>query len=482
VTKSVGEIYKLCHCQTRLLQATWQVEANTYQVSKKQGTQLTAFESGKRSHMSFCDVLFVGHECSGTNMYSYLKTTFTRSNVYQHIPPYYEEPDYKVVHGHDNNRRVIDAGTLPKLVECITNEDFVHNHVYALILTYPVVTDKLTLMLALRSRFNTKIQTPSRYIKETVHKIRLRVVSFIRTWMTICPRDFDAQMLHHVKEIELALFIRNKYYGDDISIKELYLKPIESESPIPPTIQLEFETNTILDYDSIEIARQLTIIQEELLYTIPREELFTWVKEDKKGPSLEKMTEYYNRVKWWVGYEITAVESVQDRVQILEKFVDIGLECLRLLNINMVLAISAGLTSIAVQQLKQTVSEGYTMKREKLLQYLDYNTGTQQLLMLNRYTRTPSIPYIDLFMINLSHIEKSDPTYLNNNGIEMINFYKLRRYSEVIAQIQSRQVGEKYKLQVYPRLKELLQNIPLYSEEQVIKQGSARNRIKGLFE
>jgi acyl carrier protein len=300
--------------------------------------------------------------------------------------------------------------------------------------------------------------------------------------MTICPKDFDAQMLHHVKEIELALFVRNKYYGDDISIKELFPKPIESESPIPPTIQLEFETNAILDYDSIEIARQLTIIQEELLCTIPREELFTCAKDDKQGPRLEKMTEYYNRVKWWIGYEITAAESVQDRVQILEKFVDIGLECLQLLNINMVLAISAGLTLTAVQQLKQTVSEGYTMKREKLLQYLDYNTGTQQLLMLNRYTRTPSIPYINLFMINLSHIEKSDPTYLNNNGIEMINFYKLRRYSEVIAQIQSRQVGEKYKLQVYPRLKELLQNIPLYSEQQVIKQGSARNRIKGLFE
>src|SRR3989338_9948829 len=105
--------------------------------------------------MYFEDVSFGLEEYADTNIYSFLQQTINSPLAYfETIPPFDPEPDNHIALEFYHNYYV-DAGTLPKIIEHLTEienpEDF-----WPLINGHLHVTDSLTLMRALRSRFNSK--------------------------------------------------------------------------------------------------------------------------------------------------------------------------------------------------------------------------------------------------------------------------------------------------------------------------------------
>ena len=55
-------------------------------------------------------------------------------------------------------------------------------------------------------------------------------------------------------------------------------------------------------------------------------------------------------------------------------------------------------------------------------------------------TRLPCIPYLGIFLSDLTFIEEGNPDSIVMEGVETINFVKRRKVADVIAKIQTYQV------------------------------------------
>jgi hypothetical protein len=95
----------------------------------------------------FGDILFVGYQY--TNLYFLLQSSISFPQVYcESAHSYFAEPDTHLIINDDQlGNRVLDAGTLPKIVEYLTSIDLVDK---GFIQSYSNVTKSKTLMRTLR--------------------------------------------------------------------------------------------------------------------------------------------------------------------------------------------------------------------------------------------------------------------------------------------------------------------------------------------
>lgn len=79
---------------------------------------------------------------------------------------------------------------------------------------------------------------------------------------------------------------------------------------------------TFKDYDPLEVARQLTLIEQDLYRRIENKECLNqaWNKPDKeeKSPHIVAMIKRFNLVSVWVATEIVKTEKLADRVTVLK--------------------------------------------------------------------------------------------------------------------------------------------------------------------
>jgi son of sevenless-like protein len=154
----------------------------------------------------------------------------------------------------------------------------------------------------------------------------------------------------------------------DKKIKSLK-KPekIENVRPDAPTpiLPKTFKDLTILTLDPIEVARQMTIMEEALFRGIrPREFIKqAWNKAGKElnAPGITKFTNHINKMINWVTTEILKVPEAQDRANVITKFIKIAKELRELLNFNGVMEILSSLHSGAVSRLKQSWTVRYNV-------------------------------------------------------------------------------------------------------------------------
>ena len=99
---------------------------------------------------------------------------------------------------------------------------------------------------------------------------------------------------------------------------------LNAPKPIIPKEAL----NSFMDFDNLEIARQLTLMDHELFSLIkPRELINTnWLKEDKelKSPNLFNYLNWGRHVANWLVAEILSRDNAKQRIQVTEKIVSIG--------------------------------------------------------------------------------------------------------------------------------------------------------------
>lgn len=98
----------------------------------------------------------------------------------------------------------------------------------------------------------------------------------------------------------------------------------------------------ILVYDPAEIARQLTLIDQQFLCEINLKELLkqSWLKKSK-SPTLSKVAERAQSVALWVAYEIL-VTRPKYRCDVLAQFIRIGevyFRCSITTNLNTIIGI-----------------------------------------------------------------------------------------------------------------------------------------------
>lgn len=112
----------------------------------------------------------------------------------------------------------------------------------------------------------------------------------------------------------------------------------------------------IMQWPAIEIARQVTLITQDLYFNISYEEFllnrFTKGLRETKAVNLFNMIQFFNKISNWVA-TVVVMSNKEEVVKSIEKFIDITQHCLSFNDFNSVYCIVSGLQISAVFRLKE---------------------------------------------------------------------------------------------------------------------------------
>jgi son of sevenless-like protein len=225
----------------------------------------------------------------------------------------------------------------------------------------------------------------------------------------------------------------------------------------------------IENWSSVEIARQLTLIEFEIFENIRPKELLNqaWNKENRHhiSPNVNALAERTNLVVNWVSQEILKHENLKNRTHALRKFIKVARECRKLNNYNACFELVAALNSIAVHRLKKTwegipapLKEEFKELEDLVHQQKNYRNLRQAI----KNSLPPCLPYLGLALTDLTFIEDGNPNFIKNK----INFFKCNKLAIVIHDILALQ-RTPYAFVEVPELSNKLKNMNVLSEDKL---------------
>ena len=110
----------------------------------------------------------------------------------------------------------------------------------------------------------------------------------------------------------------------------------------------------ILNFKSVDLAEQMTLLDAQLFHRLDISELVLWVQEqnEDKSPNLTKFTEHFNNMSFWCRTKILQQEDPKEREKLVNKFIKIMRELRKHNNFNSYLALLSALDSAPIRRLE----------------------------------------------------------------------------------------------------------------------------------
>eukprot|EP01102_Stenamoeba_stenopodia_P022968 TRINITY_DN9768_c0_g3_i1.p1 TRINITY_DN9768_c0_g3~~TRINITY_DN9768_c0_g3_i1.p1 ORF type:complete len:1216 (+),score=300.44 TRINITY_DN9768_c0_g3_i1:210-3857(+) len=387
------------------------------------------------------------------------------------------------------NIRKVRGATLPKLIERLTYEKYPDpNFLLTFLLTYRSFTTPKEFLALLRQRYNVPIppnlsgEELENYKKLRVIPVRLRCFNVCKNWVQTHFYDFADH-----KELcdDFLDFVRNtmKVSPGMASAAEQLERAVQKQlegikeekqvifnkkppTPILPTTPPPYKFE---DIHVDEIARQTTLIEYELFKAIKPWECLNqaWTKKTTppKAPNILEMIARFNRVSEWCKTEIVRTENFKARTATIVRFIDLAEKCFQMHNLNATMSILAALQSSSVFRLKPNWAEIPRKQMQSFEEMVQQMSNDRAYASLRAYLKAldpPCIPYLGMYLTDLTFIEDGNP---NNIGNGLINFFKRRQISAVIHEIQQCQQTP-YCLESVPQIQEYLKNVEVLTEDE----------------
>nr|POF14258.1 cell division control protein 25 [Quercus suber] len=381
---------------------------------------------------------------------------------------------------------VLRGGTLVGLVEQLTRHDRLDspfNNTF--LLTYRSFTSAPELFELLVKRWSiqppyglggTDLQT---WVDKKQKPIRFRVVNILKSWFDnhwMEPNDDASQQLMQrvyafAKDTvqststpgagPLMTAIEQRMRGQDASSKRLVLT-LSSQAP-PPIIPKNMKKLKFLDIDSLEFARQLTIIESRLYGKIKPTECLnkTWQKKLQPGDpdpaeNVKALILHSNQLTNWVAQMILTQADVKRRVVVIKHFVNIADKCRSLNNFSCLTSIISALGSAPIHRLNRTWAQ-VNARTTSILESMRSLMGSTKNFLEYRESlhkaNPPCIPFFGIYLTDLTFIEDGIPSIIKKT--QLINFAKRAKTAEVIRDIQQYQ-NVPYGLQPVTELQEYI--------------------------
>eukprot|EP01088_Endostelium_zonatum_P017828 TRINITY_DN546_c0_g1_i1.p1 TRINITY_DN546_c0_g1~~TRINITY_DN546_c0_g1_i1.p1 ORF type:complete len:644 (-),score=159.88 TRINITY_DN546_c0_g1_i1:41-1972(-) len=155
------------------------------------------------------------------------------------------------------------------------------------------------------------------------------------------------------------------------------LKMPKNWSSVSLTTRSHFHSNHLYSLlSSIEVARQLTIIDHSMFKKIRSEEILSqrWTKKTKeiKCPNVMAIIKRFNTVTDWIALQILKEEKLDERAEMLDWWIEVGIEMIELRNYNGAMMVMGGLNESAISRLKQTWKKKKGKKKwERIVELLE---------------------------------------------------------------------------------------------------------------
>ncbi|KAI1108524.1 ras guanine nucleotide exchange factor domain-containing protein [Nemania sp. NC0429] len=396
------------------------------------------------------------------------------------------------------------GGSLPALVERLTTHETTPDaiFVYTFFLTFRIFCSPVGLAKALVDRFDYVVESPS-----IASAVRIRVYNAFKGWLESHWREStDSEaltLIAHFAEFRLSSTIPSagkhltelvqrvsSVDGAPLSRLASISKSVTStatfvpaDTALPASIftkgqqsllthwKMGVGSPTILDFDSVELARQITLKQMSLFSSIKPDELLEsqWIKNSGiNTPNVKAMARFTNDISIWVTDTILQYNEVKKRAAIIKQWIKIADHCLELSNYDGLTAINCGLNNSDIGRLHKTW-DIISPKRREVLKSINAivgpgNNGNNKKLLRARLEAQvpPCLPYLGMFLTDLTFIDNGNPATkqlpgvgLSGQGMTVINFDKYRRTAKLISDLQRFQLP--YKLTEIAHMQDWLQ-------------------------
>ncbi|XP_024946979.1 ras-specific guanine nucleotide-releasing factor 2 isoform X3 [Cephus cinctus] len=307
----------------------------------------------------------------------------------------------------------------------------------------------------------------------------MRVLNVLRHWVSKHAQDFELdQKLKNltIEFLEDIVYSPNLLPAEHKAASQLLrlITKEESESNkadlkkllTPPTTQSKESIETL---SALEIAEQMTYLDHQIFISIASEEFLgqAWMKTDKatRAPHIILMTKRFNEVSQLVVSEIVRRSNMSARVAAIEKWAAVADISRVLHNYNGVLQICAAFTNSSVYRLKKTwekVSKTTKQTIERLQNIVSSDGRFRNLRDALHRCDPPCIPYLGLYLTDLSFIEEGTPNFTDDG---LLNFSKMRMIAHVIREIRHFQQTP-YKIELITKVTNYLLDTTLLLEEE----------------
>ncbi|EGV66092.1 ras GEF [Yamadazyma tenuis ATCC 10573] len=215
----------------------------------------------------------------------------------------------------------------------------------------------------------------------------------------------------------------------------------------------------LLDFNGLELAKQLTLIESTIFCSIKPEELLNDNYTSKRAhlklaPHVRQSILFTNCLS---GYVIESVLQPKInhkmRLNIVKTWLKVAISCLYLRNFNSLAAIITSLQSHLITRISKLWSD-LSDKYKELHEYLSgiihpdknyrvYRAKLRNFLVANEYN-IPTVPYFSLFLQDLTFVTDGNPKFRQANDFlnkKLINIDKYLKTARIIADIESLQIG-----------------------------------------
>ncbi|KAI1330733.1 RasGEF domain-containing protein [Xylariaceae sp. FL0255] len=401
-----------------------------------------------------------------------------------------------------NKEGQIIGGSLPALVERLTTHETTPDAMFvsAFYLTFRLFCTPTKLAESLIERFEYVGESPN-----VASPVRLRVYNNFKSWLESHWREStDSEVLPliaHFAEFKLAPILPSA--GKRLT--ELIQRVSDPEIiPVSRLVSSMGKTNTstasfvlsdttvpasnlskaqqsllnnwkmggsspsILDFDPLEIARQLTLKQMSVFCSIMPEELLgsQWMKKGgAESPNVKAMSSFSNDLSNLVADTILQYPEVKKRAAMIKQWIKIAHQCLELNNYDCLMAITCILNGSIIVRLRKTWDLINPKRKEQfknLCAIVEPSNNHKVLRSRLQGHVPPCLPFLGMFLTDLTFVDIGNPATKqlssvcpNGQSLTVVNFDKHSRTAKIIGDLQRFQIP--YRLNELPDMQEWLQ-------------------------
>ncbi|GLB38406.1 putative guanine nucleotide exchange factor for Ras-like GTPases; N-terminal motif containing protein [Lyophyllum shimeji] len=414
--------------------------------------------------------------------------------------------DYSLEDVAYNSEGVLVGATMEVLVEKMTPHDSLVDPAFSAVffLTFRLFSSPVELVDAIIARYN--IQPPQGISEEDIQlwqqrkgvPVRLRVSNFIKIWVEMYWRPgvddpalpaltlFTRKELAHffpgpAQRILELITLRRQTTDFTISPKGdrsrdpgMSINPpstilLTSEVPRPTMTKTllvalrkkEFASIVVTDFDALELARQLTIMECNLYCAIQPEEVLETGSEGAKPPvNVRAVSSLSTVITGWVAESILSELDLKKRTALVRFYIKVADRCSSLHNYSTSRSILAALDSSTISRLHQTwlgVPQKYKGQLESLRRLADHSRNYHEYRTKLRNTAPPAVPFLGLYLTDVTFCREGNPSHRAspiNASKKLLNFNKYHKLARIVQDMQRFQVP--YNLKAIPEVQEYL--------------------------